>query len=78
MKTKILYVLVSNGGDGSAYAQYTFNQEFVKNLEQQDEDGTLDYERWADGDGFHYDELHVPVECTLESLGIRYDCAESN
>jgi hypothetical protein len=30
----------------------------------------------CDGDGFHYDILMVPDECTLESLGISSDAAE--
>ena len=37
-----------------------------------------DCEHWMDGDGFHYDVLTVPDECTMESLGIRWDCAEDD
>lgn len=28
------------------------------------------------GDGFHYDVLTVPDECTLASLGIHFDCVK--
>lgn len=61
---KTLYILIGNGGDGSYYPQYTFNSEFVRKLEE------MDSEDFSDGDGFHYDTLNVPDECTLESLGI--------
>jgi hypothetical protein len=78
--TKKLFVLLSNNGDGSSSAHYTFNEEWLK--KQQDEYATggpgIDYEcgLGIDGDGFHYDTLTVPDECTLQSLGIHYDCAE--
>jgi len=66
---KTLYILVGNGGDGSYYPQYTFNAEFIRKLEEMDTDD------FSDGDGFHYDTLNVPDECTLDSLGVS-DCAE--
>lgn len=73
---KKLFVLASNGGDGSSYPQYTFNEEWITKMDDAyDNDPDFDHERWADGDGFHYDILTVPEECTLASLGIRYDCA---
>jgi hypothetical protein len=77
MATKKLYVLTSNGGDGSCYPQYTFNEAWIKKMEAADASGDLDYETWADGDGFHYDIMTVPEECTLESLSI-FDCAEND
>jgi hypothetical protein len=73
---KKLYVLVNDGGDGSYYPQYTFNEEWIKKMDDADADGNLEYGNiGVDGDGFHYETLTVPDECTLESLGIRYDCA---
>lgn len=72
---KKLFVLVSNGGDGSYYPHYTFNEEWIKAQEIRDDlDGECDL--GVDGDGFHYDTLLVPEACTLESLGVRRDCAE--
>lgn len=81
MKTKNLYVVVKNCGDGSSTACYTFNEKWVTDMEIRDGDYRLqewEIEEWCDGDGFHYDILTVPEECTLESLGIHYDCAERN
>jgi len=73
---KKLFVLISNNGDGSSSAQYTFNAEWIKKKEAAYHNGEFDYDSLGcDGDGFHYDELTVPDECTLASLGIRYDCA---
>jgi hypothetical protein len=74
---KKLFVLVSDGGDGSYNPQYTFNEAWIKEQEEKSENGELDYDDvGCDGDGFHYDVLKVPDECTLESLGIHWDCAE--
>lgn len=73
---KKLFVLISDGGDGSYNPHYTFDEAWIN--EQQDEydnDGWREGAIGVDGDGFHYDTLLVPDECTLESLGIRYDCA---
>lgn len=72
---KKLYVLVSDGGDGSYSPCYTFNSEWIKSVEEQYENGEIDCEHvGCDGDGFHYDTLNVPDECTLASLGV-YDCS---
>ena len=76
---KKLFVLISDGGDGSYYPKYTFNEEWIKQMEQKAEDdwhGMCDGHVGCDGDGFHYDVLMVPDACTPESLGIRYDVAE--
>lgn len=49
----------------------------LKNKKKKNDKGELDYyDIGCDGDGFHYDVLMVPDECTLESLGIRSDCAK--
>lgn len=73
---KKLYVLVSNGGDGSYYPQYTFNKEFINDMEEKDNNGKLDWDDLGcDGDGFHYDIITVPSECTLQSMGIT-DCED--
>lgn len=74
---KKLYVLISDGGDGSYSPQFTMNEEWIKQQQDKyDEDG---YEEWAigvDGDGFHYTVITVPDDATLKSLGIHYDCAK--
>lgn len=73
---KKLFVLVSDGGDGSYNTQYTMNETWIaKQQEKYDNDGYEDYAIGVDGDGFHYKTLTVPDECTLESLGIHFDCA---
>lgn len=75
-KTKNLYVLVSNGGDGSYYPHYTMNEDYIAYLNDRDERGLLDCEDLGcDGDGFHYDVIKVPAFLTLESMG-ESDCAE--
>ena len=77
---KELYVIVRNCGDGSSYVGYTFNKAYLDKLHDQydNDDPEFDYEGLADGDGFHYDTLTVPDECTLESLGIHYDFAKED
>jgi hypothetical protein len=76
--TKNLYVLVSNGGDGSCYPHYTMNEAFIKSLEEKEENGQLDCEDLGcDGDGFHYDTLRVPAFLTLEDMGDS-DCASQD
>lgn len=72
---KTLFLLVGNGGDGSYHINYTFNEEFINKMDAAYECGQLDWESMGcDGDGFHYDTLQVPDECTLESMGVS-DCA---
>lgn len=68
-KTKTLYILVGDGGDGSYYPHYTFNEAYIDYLENNDTDS------YSDGDGFHYDTVKVPHFYTLEMMGER-DCAE--
>lgn len=73
---KTLFVLVSDGGDGSYSTQYTFNEEFIQKMDDAYNSGQLDYcSMGCDGDGFHYDTIKVPDECTYESMGIS-DCSE--
>lgn len=73
---KKLFVLIQDCGDGSFYPRYTFDTEWIYKMEMNspsyDGEGSIG----CDGDGFHYDILMVPDECTLESLGISSDAAE--
>lgn len=72
---KKLFVLVCDAGDGSYHPRFTFNQDFISKLEHLYHTGIFDYESgYSDGDGFHYDTLNVPKECTPESMGFK-DCA---
>jgi len=64
MKTKKLFVLICNGGDGSYYPKFTFDEKWIERMNEKDEAGELD-EPWSDGDGFHYDVLKVPADVTL-------------
>ena len=73
MKTKNLYVIVKNCGDGSYTTAFTFNEQWVFDLEDRiDSDEATEYEveEYCDGDGFHYNIPTVPEECTLASLGV--------
>lgn len=73
---KPLYVIIEDGGDGSSSVHYTFNQEFMADLQRRYDNDEFEHgDLGVDGDGFHYDKLIVPDECTLQSLGIRYDAA---
>ena len=73
---KKLFVLISDGGDGSYYPYFTFNEEWIERQHEAHDLGELEYDSiGCDGDGFHYKVLTVPDECTLESLGVS-DCAE--
>lgn len=70
--TKTLYVLISDGGDGSYYPRYTMNPELIAKLKKAVRENRMDYENGigCDGDGFHYDTIQVPADSTPESLGI--------
>jgi hypothetical protein len=72
MNTKNLYVIVSDGGDGSFYPRYTMSAELIDKLNDAYDRGLMDYDNGigCDGDGFHYDTIKIPVECTAESMGI--------
>lgn len=74
---KKLFALVSDGGDGSYSTWFTMNEEFIAaHQERYDNDELENGDLGVDGDGFHYDTLTVPDECTLESLGILSDAAD--
>lgn len=74
---KKLFLLVSDGGDGSYSIRYTMNEEWINSQQEKYDNDELDYNSpGVDGDGFNYTTLTIPNECTLESLGISYDCAE--
>lgn len=70
--TKPLYVLVSDGGDGSYYPHYTLDPVLIGKLQDASDSGRMCYDNGigCDGDGFHYDTISVPHDATPESLGI--------
>jgi hypothetical protein len=71
MNTKPLYVIISDGGDGSYYPHYTLNSDLILKLQQAYDKNLMNYDDiGCDGDGFHYSTINVPEECTIESLGI--------
>lgn len=41
---KELYILVSDGVDGSYYPKYTFNKEWIDDMEEKHESGEMNYE----------------------------------
>lgn len=70
---KNLYVISRDCGDGSNSVNYTFDAELISKLEEMANNDELRYDSGLlDGDGFHYDVLTVPDDCTYESLGISY------
>lgn len=66
---KKLYILTSNNGDGSSSVRATFDQSLIAEMQEKYDNDELDFERWADGDGFHYSTWRLPDECTPESMG---------
>ncbi len=69
---KKLYILISDGGDGSYSPRYTMNPELIKKLQAAADEDRMTYENGVgvDGDGFHYSSVLLPDECTPESLKI--------
>ncbi len=70
--TKPLYILIADCGDGSYSLNYTFNSELITKLRKAYDDDIMDHSNGmgVDGDGFSYDTMNVPIECTAASLGI--------
>lgn len=74
---KKLFILTSDGGDGSRSVHFTMNQAFIDHLQERADNDELDYDHMGvDGDGFGYETLTVPDDFTLISLGIHDDAAE--
>ena len=72
MATKKLFVVVNDGGDGSYYPKFTFDEEWIRYMKDKYDSGAISCpDIGCDGDGFHYTVLHVPEECTLDSLGVK-------
>ncbi|AVH85327.1 hypothetical protein RsoM2USA_399 [Ralstonia phage RsoM2USA] len=69
---KTLYVIISDGGDGSYYPQYTMNTDLINKMQEAYDLGLMHYDNGigCDGDGFHFDTITIPDECTPDSLGI--------
>lgn len=67
-KTKTLFIVITDSGDGSNGLHYTFDADLISLMEDnQDELG----DSYQSGDGLQVRSLQVPDECTYESLGIR-------
>jgi hypothetical protein len=66
---KTLFLLISDGGDGSQSIQFSFDDELV-GLMQDDHDFAVIGENWMSGDGLQVTTIRVPDECTMESLGV--------
>ena len=80
---KKLFVMCRNNGDGSYSTRFTFNQAWIDEQQRKSDNFELTEEEYEcgtgiDSEGFHYTVLNVPDECTLETLGIPYDCAEAD
>lgn len=74
--SKKLFILISDGGDGSYSSHFTFDADFVQQLQERYNAGHLEHgDLGVDGDGFHYSTLDLPDDSTLESIGVRYDAA---
>lgn len=73
MNTKNLYVLVSDGGDGSYSTVFTLDAAWIARQEARYDNDDLEHgDIGVDGDGFHYSTVQVPLDATYESLGIHY------
>ena len=71
MNTKNLYVLVSDGGDGSYSTVFTLDTAWIAQQMERDARGELDCDDiGVDGDGFHFTTIQVPSDATYESLNI--------
>ena len=71
MMSKTLYVLVSDGGDGSYSSVFTLDAAWIARQQQRHDNDRLEHgDIGVDGDGFHYDTIQVPDDATYESLGI--------
>lgn len=65
--SKELFMVITDGGDGSNGVQYTFDAELISLMDENlDELG----DSYQSGDGLQVKTLTVPDECTYESLGI--------
>lgn len=69
-----LFILTSDGGDGSYYPKFVLDPVVIAMLEAAYDRGVMDCENGygVDGDGFHYEKINVPEGSTAESLGIPY------
>lgn len=75
--SKKLFILIQDCGDGSFGFRYTMNEKWIAQQQEKYDNGELEYDSiGCDSDGFHFDMLEVPDDCTLNSLGISWDCAE--
>lgn len=72
--SKPLYILTSDGGDGSYYPKFTLNGDLILKMRAAYDADLMTYENGigCDGDGFHYATIQVPDDATYESLGISY------
>lgn len=67
-----LYVMVSNGGDGSFYPQFTTDSRLIEILSKAYDEDRIDYDTvGVDGDGFHYTVMEIPDNTDLSKLGVR-------
>lgn len=65
---KILYIIVSDSGDGSSSLNFTFDADLVTHLNENIDD----FENFMSGDGLQVTKLKVPADSTFESLGISF------
>lgn len=66
-KTKTLFIVITDSGDGSNGLGYTFDQDLIQLLDENQDQ--LD-DSYQSGDGLQVRTLQVPVECTYDSLSI--------
>lgn len=66
---KTLYILVNDCGDGSYSLRYTLDSDLIHEIESSSDEYCYPSPGF-DGDGFNYNTLNIPDECSYESLGI--------
>lgn len=67
-----IYILISNGGDGSYYPQFVDDPAVIAYLQERSDNDELDWDAMGvDGDGFHYTTIKVPASLTNAQIGIK-------
>lgn len=67
--SKTLFILISDGGDGSQGLHYSFDAELVARMED-DHNFDVIGENYMSGDGLQVNKLQVPIDYSMEDLGV--------
>lgn len=73
--SKLLYIVITDAGDGSNSLHYTFDGDLISEMEERQDE--LD-NYYQSGDGLQVSTLIVPAESTYENLGISKYSVQQN